>query len=363
MSQAIRELVERTRHHYFSDPRLDHHQIDVDQQPDRVSVRGAVLDRQAADGFMQALRVQAPGINWRDELTPLVSGPDYHWALINRAVADLRREPRNDAERVTQPLFGEAIEVLRYQDTWAFVRLPDGYLGWMHVEPLLRTTHEAVEQWTQHATHLVRHAWTPCFAHPSGDRREQTALLPFGARVIAEAGHPPGQGAMRRIRWPDGTARWVAAVDLVPQAEFERNAHGLRSVVTCLQALVGVPYLWGGRTAFGIDCSGLTQLAYNAIGLRLRRDADQQADMGFSVDRDALEFGDLLFFATGDSTADSASAPLSEITHVALALSRTEFIHSTWRGGGVVYGSFDPQSPVFAAGYHHRFWGARRYFA
>jgi gamma-D-glutamyl-L-lysine dipeptidyl-peptidase len=357
MSQPIFELVERTRHHYFPDPRLDLNQIDVDQQPDRVSVRGAVLDRQAADGFMQALRIHAPGVNWRDEMTPLVSGPDYHWALINRAVADVRSEPRNDAERVTQTLFGEAVEVLRRQDTWAFVRLPDGYLGWMHVEPLLRTTAEAVEHYTQHATHLVRHAWSPCFAHPSGDRREQSALLPFGVRVIAEA----HEGAMQRIRWPDGTVRWVPSVDLIPQAEWQHNVDGLRAVVMCLQALVGVPYLWGGRTAFGIDCSGLTQLAYNAIGLRLRRDADQQAAMGSPVPLDAIEFGDLLFFATGDSTADSASAPSSEITHVALALNRTEFIHSTWRGGGVVYGSFDPQSPVFAASYHHRFWGARRY--
>lgn len=358
MREPLHELVEHTRRRHLGGTRIAYSNISIEHQHDIVRVSGDVLDRRAADGFMQALRIQAPHVNWRDELTPLVQGPDYHWAINQRAVADVRREPRLFSECVTQALFGEAIEVLRYQDHWAFVRLSDGYLGWMYSDPLQVCSHEAAQSYSAQTTHVVKHPLAPCYAHPSGAPHEQVAVLPFGVHVQAEA----QDGPMQRIRWPDGRIRWICTADLELHKHVPPHSRaGLRSVMAWVDRLIGTPYLWGGKTPWGYDCSGLVQVIYRCIGVHLRRDSDQQWEQGASVPFEEISFGDLLFFDNDVPATALAKEGPNRVTHVAIATSPTEFIHAMSRGGGVIRSSFDPRSPLHQPTFKQRFVGARFY--
>ncbi|MBA3946184.1 MAG: C40 family peptidase [Herpetosiphonaceae bacterium] len=354
------ELVEWVRREHFADERMTLAEVQVVQAHDELRLKGAVLDHHAAELFVSALRRHAPGLNWHDELMPLIAGPDYGWALVTQAVCDLRREPAMHSERISQAVFGEAIEVLRCHDDWVFVRLPDDYLGWMHAGPLWRCNATQVEAWRQHSTHLLTRPTLPCYGTAAGQPEHQLGLLPFGSLLKVEDEHGP----FYQVRFPNQLVRWVPGAGLLSlKHRPPATLPGLHTVIGWLETMIGVPYLWGGRTPFGYDCSGVVQTVYGLLGIRLPRDADQQALVGTAISFEAIQWGDLLFFDTGLRDGELNTIPERCITHVGLALHDSEFLHASFSHGGLVRGSFDDHSPWFLPSYRHRFITARRLLA
>jgi gamma-D-glutamyl-L-lysine dipeptidyl-peptidase len=352
------ELVKQVQREYCSDARSTFADVRAEPLGHSVRVSGTVLDEPTAALLLGGLQRKAPNIHWRDELTPLVTGPDYSFALASRAVADIRNEPSNGAERVTQIIFGETLEILRRQGYWAFVRTQDGYLGWTHGTPLLCCSAEEAREWTAGLNTVVRQPLLACYADASGEPHQQVMLLPFGARLQVEESH----GAYRGVRCPDGIKRWVPATGILPADQLlHSGVRGLRTVVDWAHAVIGVPYLWGGRTPFGYDCSGLVQILFSMVGVALQRDADQQFTQGIAVDFKEIEFGDAIFFDTSTPLDELPTAREVLVSHVGLAINRVDFLHASRQFGGVVHGSFDPDSPWFAPSYRERFLGARRH--
>jgi cell wall-associated NlpC family hydrolase len=190
----------------------------------------------------------------------------------------LRREPRFDATLDTEALLGETVTLYEESEGWAWVQLSrDGYVGYVPSEGLTRALIAP--------THRVSALRTYIYPQPDG-KAPPLALLSLNA-LVSVAGE---QGRFLALEG----GGYVFARHALPIGEAAPD------YVAVAEAFLGTPYLWGGRTSVGLDCSGLVQLAAEAAGLTAPRDADMQAaELGRPIewqDGATLRRGDLVFW-------------------------------------------------------------------
>jgi cell wall-associated NlpC family hydrolase len=151
----------------------------------------------------------------------------------------------------------------------------------------------------------------------------------------------------------------VRSSDLLPLSERPApDAPGIATTLGLIRRFVGTPYLWGGRSSYGYDCSGLAQTFYGFMGVAIPRDADLQCRDGMSVEGEP-EAGDLLFF--GKAGVGLADARHAHVTHVAISLGGTDFMHASGSSVGITTNSLDPQSPIYNAYLKENLLAVRRF--
>jgi cell wall-associated NlpC family hydrolase len=234
-------------------------------------------------------------------------------ALVNRGFADLHADPDPGSERVDQAHYGERFTLLGRDEEWFFAQGPDHYFGWIWAEHL-----DEVAPPERRIVNVVaadvRSA--PTDAAPVIDRLPVASPLAIQER----------QGDWLRVS-SDG---WTLFRDTVDVSQLPNRFPRPGDIIRTAECFLGVPYLWGGTTVEGLDCSGFSQLVYRLNGVALDRDADQQAMEGRPVGTTARA-GDLLFF--GDE----------RVTHVAIATAEREFLHAPMTGGVVERKTLTPE--------------------
>jgi hypothetical protein len=223
-------------------------------------------------------------------------------AICRISIAPLRLQASDRAEIVSQLLFGDYVQILIKSEKWYWVQSAfDEYEGWVDFRQLAIIT-EAEYQ-----------------AHRDTDYLVPTTI----------------HGALKA---EDGSAYYLAPGSSLPNYEagachlgkqrFEANFEPLQihyclpknNIVQHALFYLNAPYLWGGRSLFGIDCSGFVQIVFKMAGIKVKRDASQQATQGITVDfLPAAKAGDLAFFDNEQG----------RITHVGILLSNKEIIHAS----------------------------------
>ena len=333
--------------------------ITLQEEKKSLKLSGQVLD----EGQHEAILNLFPGQTVNDEIQVLLS-ENTPWALVNRTVCDLRREPGSLSERLSQALLGEVVRILEDQGEWVKVRLErDGYLGWLQNAALHRCEQHEAERYLRSYSYLVTAGTAPTFHHPEAREPElpnEAGQLVFGISVPV-SDHADGMSAICK---PDGKLCWVSDSALIPVAERPHpDPEGIAQTLKRFHRFIGVPYLWGGRTPFGFDCSGLAQTFLGFIGIKMRRDADQQFRSGVPVEGD-FQPGDLHFFGEAknkDLLPGEPTASRRSITHVAISLGGSMFIHANGAAWGVSYNSFDAKSPLYREWLKKNLAGTRRY--
>lgn len=223
---------------------------------------------------------------------------EQQFGICRVAVAPLRTEPSDQAEISTQLLFGDHVEILQKTDKWWQIRNAyDNYEGWMDFKQLGDLS--AVQfSASQNCDYLVPAATVNVVADAAGGKYYLSpgSNLPFFADGFCYLG--------------------TEKFKVLFEPEKQKNA----GITDTAQFFRNAPYLWGGKNLFGIDCSGLTQIVFKLNGIKLNRDAWQQAEQGTVVDflQEVLP-GDVAFF-------DNAAG---RITHVGIMLNSCEIIHAS----------------------------------
>ncbi len=197
---------------------------------------------------------------------------------VTASSAPLRAAPRFDAPLLTEALNGEIVTLYDIKDGWGWGQLAsDGYVGFMTVDGLSTQI--------ETPTHKVSARWT--FVYPVPDiKRPPFMRLFFSSDVIVFA----QEGRFAEL----SRGGFVFAGHIVPRGERAKD------FVRVAERFVGTPYLWGGKTSAGLDCSALVQLSLTAAGVPCPRDSDmQEAEIGEPIetgDLGAVQRGDLIFW-------------------------------------------------------------------
>ncbi len=231
------------------------------------------------------------------------------FSYCNTSVIPVRSEPTHKAEQTTQLLFGERAEILEINDKeWARIRIEwDGYEGWCKASQLTFISRKEYRKAPKYLS--ARHTDKIVFEH-------NEMWLPMGCDLRSS-----------KIALGNKLGRYKGK-----KLDISRLTFDCDSIKAAALHYMNAPYQWGGRTVAGIDCSGLTQMAFKLCNKSLPRDAAQQAQEGELVDfLQHGRCGDLAFF---DNTE-------GKIVHVGILLDSQTIIHATDSIGHVVIDRID----------------------
>lgn len=232
------------------------------------------------------------------------------FGLVKIAVAPLREAPGHDAEMGTQAMLGTPVALDSVVDgEWWRLTLPCGYRGYIHVSSIKELTDDEARQW-RGSRRLVADRDVAYLTDIRTGRR--AGYVPYGG--VVEYGRRLPDGMMEVIL-PSGERARGAASDFMELTEKAARNGGknLEDVIALGYRMLGSPYLWGGTTMLGADCSGFTQLCWQEAGLLLPRNASQQARAGEEVTdiKDARR-GDLIFYTSPRGRVDHVSMYLGD---------------------------------------------------
>jgi gamma-D-glutamyl-L-lysine dipeptidyl-peptidase len=234
-------------------------------------------------------------------------------AVIQAPVANLFSKPTTDASVVSQAIHGWNVQVLEEEGGWLKVRTPDDYTGWIEPSSAMKRDAYAVSG----AVANVKSLYASVYRETSITKHMPLMTLPFEARleVIAE----PDIEARRwiQVRLPDMREGWVQRGDVA----LDSKTMSQEEMLMFSRRFLGLPYLWGGTSTLGYDCSGFTQMLLRQTGISMPRDAQPQAEWSGvkPVLREELQPGDLLFFGLSEQ----------KITHTGMYIGNRQFIHAT----------------------------------
>lgn len=286
------------------------------------------------------------------KLLPEASLGDEVFGIIKVSVANLRGSPAHSAELVTQTLLGMPVKIFKEKNGWYLVQSNDLYLGWLNAGAFSLVTGESLEEYLAADKIIVTEVTSRAYSQPNREAAPVSDLVAGSLLQLIDK-----SGNFYQVMYPDERLGFIEVSTSESYRKWIAGKPGSQDMIVAeAQKLMGLPYLWGGTSTKGVDCSGFTKSVYLMNGFLLPRDASQQEKVGILVDDQGdfskLEAGDLLFFGS----KASESQP-EKVVHVGLWLGDMTYIHSS---GDVHVSSMDPNSLLYDGYNYQRYLRTKR---
>lgn len=280
---------------------------------------------------------------------------EKRWAVVELSSIYMRLEPDYESPLETQELMGTIVEITGEKGYWREIASPQPYKAWATEKGLVEMNSDQIEEYKTAPKVMFKELYGHIHSAPSTSSPTICDLVGGDIlRLVRE------KGGWTEVMLPSGKTGWIKTASLKGHTGFARIAKGegntesisdkhMEAIIAEAEKLLGVPYLWGGMTAKGVDCSGLVRICYLMNGILLPRNASQQIFCGYKVpmeintrfweedNRKRPEFasemqsriknlkrGDLVFFGTPASEERG-----QRVTHVGIYLGNNHIIHSS----------------------------------
>jgi hypothetical protein len=282
-------------------------------------------------------------------LLPDTAAIKDQWGLVNVSVCNIRLNPSYSAELTSQALMGTPVRLLKWNYGWLMVQTPDRYIGWVDSDAIAVLTFDDYLEWKSSERIFCKGKTGDIYE----DAEKKKIISDVVAGCILRIDRISGKDY--RVILPDGRTGFIPIASVMNLDDLDpEKLLTPENLISWAESFMGIPYLWGGTSVKGFDCSGFVKTVYYLSGIILARDASLQFRHGTETDTmnipGSLNPGDLLFFG-------SVREGKPRATHVAMYTGDTEYIHAS---GMVRVNSLDPSRNNFSRYRRDTFIGVRR---
>ena len=338
--EQMNTLIEETRLKFAPDKRTAIFNVSFTQDGDICTVTGETDNPVAIKYFLEKLTESKINFKEKISLLPSIQIGERKFGVVTVSVANLRTKPDHPAELASQALLGTPVKVLKYDDGFYLVQTPDKYIAWVDSD--------AIELFNLADFKIYIDSRKVIFVKEYGFAFRDDSELSGHVSDLTKGNileFVDESKEFIKVKFPDGRMAFLEKSDAVLLDDWSKTRNpDAQSILGEAFNMMGIPYLWGGTSYKGIDCSGFTKTVFFLNGILLSRDASQQVNQGEDINTQSgfenLLPGDLLFF--GRKANENKK---ERITHVGIYIGNMEYIHES---GRVKINSFDPNSPIFS---------------
>ncbi|PKD21630.1 glycoside hydrolase [Salegentibacter salinarum] len=349
----LENQIAQVEEEYAPDGRVALFDVRAEKDGESYILKGESNDPEAV-AFLKE-KLQSENIKFTDSIRML---PDTEGlenkthGVVKISVANLRDAPKHSAQLVTQATLGMPVKVYKKEGSWYYIQTPEGYLAWVDYGGIKNMTEEEFSDWKSKEKLIFTEPTGNSYFEPNPNSQTVSDLVAGNILELLNK-----QNNFYEVEYPNGKKAFIEEAYAQPYEDWLTSLDQTEEdLVATSKKLMGLPYLWGGTSPKGVDCSGYTKTIFFLNGMVIPRDASQQIHTGDVVDTDKnfenLEKGDLLFF--GKPATDSTS---ERVIHVGMWIGDNKFIHSM---GEVHISNFDTEAEDFDEYNYNRYLRTKR---
>lgn len=322
----INEIITQIKQKYSPDKRVSIFDIVTEESGSVIRLKGETNISEAKTELLSKLKAMGYKAEDSIEMLPSKDLKEGIYAVVNLSVANIRTNPEHSAEMATQSLLGTPLNVYKKSRGWFLVQTPDRYISWTDDDAIEIMDQKRFEEWNASQKVMYTEFYGFAYETPNEAAARVSDLVKGDLLKFIE-----DKDGYCKVEYPDKRIAYIPSKFCIKYDEWLKSTNvNAGDLIKTAKSFMGIPYLWGGTSVKGVDCSGFTKSVYYLNGVLLPRDASQQVNAGDPVDTkdgfDKLEPGDLLFFGT-----KATPTTKEKTTHVGMYIGNGEFIHSSGR--------------------------------